>query len=123
MLTGKWNPMNASIQKFNQLVSETLAHGGENDEDWMKRVKVLYKTHVGGVKIDDDDDAFVVSFERGDVDHLKAGQNECLANPVKYMVMGHLDQGHKAIRFRAYGCMPVTELSNQTIKPYASEDT
>ncbi|GKB38014.1 hypothetical protein Tco_0882956 [Tanacetum coccineum] len=26
MLTGKWTPMNASVQKFNQLVSKTLAH-------------------------------------------------------------------------------------------------
>ncbi|GJS41183.1 hypothetical protein Tco_0566226 [Tanacetum coccineum] len=47
MLTGKWTPMNASVQKFNQLVSETLAHSGENDEDWITRVEVLYKTHVG----------------------------------------------------------------------------
>nr|GEV08422.1 glutathione S-transferase T3-like [Tanacetum cinerariifolium] len=47
MLTGKWTPMNASIQKFNQLVAETLAFSGENDEDWITRVKILYKTHVG----------------------------------------------------------------------------
>ncbi|GJS42900.1 hypothetical protein Tco_0567943 [Tanacetum coccineum] len=47
MLTGKWTPMNASVQKFNQLVSETLAHSGENDEDWITRVEILYKTHVG----------------------------------------------------------------------------
>ncbi|GKC57029.1 hypothetical protein Tco_1084627 [Tanacetum coccineum] len=47
MLTEKWTPMNASIQKFNQLVSETLTHSGENDEDWITRVEVLYKTHVG----------------------------------------------------------------------------
>nr|GFC93494.1 hypothetical protein [Tanacetum cinerariifolium] len=40
--------MNAGVQKFNQLVSETLAHSGENDEDWTTRVEVLYKTHVGG---------------------------------------------------------------------------
>nr|GEX14912.1 exonuclease V, chloroplastic [Tanacetum cinerariifolium] len=45
-LTGKWTPMNASIQKFNQLVSETLALSGENDEDWITRVEILYKTHV-----------------------------------------------------------------------------
>ncbi|GJR08014.1 hypothetical protein Tco_0790666 [Tanacetum coccineum] len=31
MLTGKWTPMNASVQKFNQLVSETLAH---NKHKW-----------------------------------------------------------------------------------------
>nr|GEU73637.1 hypothetical protein [Tanacetum cinerariifolium] len=47
MLTGKWTPINASVQKFNQLVSEALAHSGENDEDWITRVKILYKTHVG----------------------------------------------------------------------------
>ncbi|GJR09777.1 hypothetical protein Tco_0792429 [Tanacetum coccineum] len=47
MLTGKWTPMNASIQKFNQLVAETLALSGENDEDWITRVEILYKTHVG----------------------------------------------------------------------------
>ncbi|GJX62137.1 hypothetical protein Tco_0295037 [Tanacetum coccineum] len=39
---------NASIQKFNQLVSETLAHSEENDEDWMTRVEILYKTHTNG---------------------------------------------------------------------------
>ncbi|GJS41472.1 hypothetical protein Tco_0566515 [Tanacetum coccineum] len=47
MLTGKWTPMNASVQKFNQLVSETLAHSGENDHDWITRVEILYKTHTG----------------------------------------------------------------------------
>ncbi|GJT68143.1 hypothetical protein Tco_1019623 [Tanacetum coccineum] len=47
MLTGKWTPLNASVQKFNQLVSKTLAHSGENDEDWMTRVEILYKTHTG----------------------------------------------------------------------------
>ncbi|GKB40901.1 hypothetical protein Tco_0885843 [Tanacetum coccineum] len=47
MLTRKWTPMNASVQKFNQLVSETLAHSGENDEDWITRVEILYKTHTG----------------------------------------------------------------------------
>ncbi|GJT87186.1 hypothetical protein Tco_1068903 [Tanacetum coccineum] len=47
MLTGKWTPMNASVQKFNQLVSETLVHSGENDEDWITRVEILYKTHTG----------------------------------------------------------------------------
>ncbi|GJW74488.1 Myb/SANT-like domain-containing protein [Tanacetum coccineum] len=31
MLTGKWTPMNASVQMFNQLVSETLAH---NKHKW-----------------------------------------------------------------------------------------
>nr|GEW19105.1 hypothetical protein [Tanacetum cinerariifolium] len=47
MLTGKWTSMNASIQKFNQLVAETLALSMENDEDWITRVKILFKTHVG----------------------------------------------------------------------------
>ncbi|GJW93559.1 hypothetical protein Tco_0173231 [Tanacetum coccineum] len=47
MLTGKWTPMNASVQKFNQLVSETLAHSGENDHDWITRVEILYKTLTG----------------------------------------------------------------------------
>ncbi|GKA01412.1 hypothetical protein Tco_0674077 [Tanacetum coccineum] len=47
MLTGKWTPMNASVQKFNQLVSETLAHNRENNEDWITRVEILYKTHMG----------------------------------------------------------------------------
>ncbi|GKE54658.1 hypothetical protein Tco_1489814 [Tanacetum coccineum] len=35
------------MQKFNQLMTETLALSGENDEDWITRVKILYKTHVG----------------------------------------------------------------------------
>ncbi|GJU03542.1 cysteine-rich receptor-like protein kinase [Tanacetum coccineum] len=43
MLTGKWTPMNASIQKFNQLVAEMLALSGENDEDWITMVEILYK--------------------------------------------------------------------------------
>nr|GEX80253.1 kinetochore protein Nuf2-like isoform X1 [Tanacetum cinerariifolium] len=47
MLTGKWTPMNASIQKFNQLVAKMLALSGESDEDWITRVEILYKTHVG----------------------------------------------------------------------------
>nr|GEV21100.1 hypothetical protein [Tanacetum cinerariifolium] len=47
MLTGKWTPMNASIQKFNQLVAKMLALSGENDEDWITRVEILYKTHMG----------------------------------------------------------------------------
>ncbi|GKA66773.1 hypothetical protein Tco_0766581 [Tanacetum coccineum] len=47
MLTGKWTPMNAYVQKFNQLVSETLVHSGENDDDWMSRVEILFKTHTG----------------------------------------------------------------------------
>ncbi|GKD24916.1 hypothetical protein Tco_1231130 [Tanacetum coccineum] len=38
MLTEKWTPMNASVQKFNQLLSETFAHSEENDEDWIPPV-------------------------------------------------------------------------------------
>nr|GEU66567.1 hypothetical protein [Tanacetum cinerariifolium] len=48
MLTEKWTAMNASVQKFNQLVSKTLAHSEENDEDWMTRVEILYKTQTNG---------------------------------------------------------------------------
>ncbi|GJZ98961.1 hypothetical protein Tco_0671512 [Tanacetum coccineum] len=47
MLTEKWTLMNASVQNFNQLVSETLRHSEENDQDWMTRVEILYKTHTG----------------------------------------------------------------------------
>ncbi|GKC67338.1 hypothetical protein Tco_1099936 [Tanacetum coccineum] len=47
MLTEKWNTNECNIQKFNQLVAETLALSGENDEDWITRVEILYKTHVG----------------------------------------------------------------------------
>ncbi|GJV51246.1 hypothetical protein Tco_1446987 [Tanacetum coccineum] len=46
MLTGKWTPMNANVQKFNQLVEETLVHSGENDEDWMTRVEILNRLRV-----------------------------------------------------------------------------
>ncbi|GKD30410.1 hypothetical protein Tco_1241188 [Tanacetum coccineum] len=46
MLTEKWTSMNANVQKFNQLVSETLVHSGENDENWMTRVEILFKTHT-----------------------------------------------------------------------------
>nr|GEZ17622.1 hypothetical protein [Tanacetum cinerariifolium] len=47
MLTEKWTTMNTAIQKFNQLVTKTLVHNGENDEDSMTLVKILYKTHMG----------------------------------------------------------------------------
>ncbi|GKB75256.1 hypothetical protein Tco_0942151 [Tanacetum coccineum] len=47
MLTGMWTPMNANVQKFNQLVGEMLVHSGENNEDWMTRVEILFKTHTG----------------------------------------------------------------------------
>ncbi|GKC19933.1 hypothetical protein Tco_1022083 [Tanacetum coccineum] len=48
MLTGKWTPMNRDVQKFNQLVSKMLALSGENDEDWMTRVEILYNTRTSG---------------------------------------------------------------------------
>ncbi|GKD58338.1 hypothetical protein Tco_1295847, partial [Tanacetum coccineum] len=48
MLTEKWTSMNRDVQKFNQLVSETLSLSGENNEDWMTRVEILYNTHTGG---------------------------------------------------------------------------
>ncbi|GKC67458.1 hypothetical protein Tco_1100056 [Tanacetum coccineum] len=47
MLARRWTPMNANVQKFNQIVGETLVHSGENDDDWMTRVEILFKTHTG----------------------------------------------------------------------------
>ncbi|GJR02693.1 hypothetical protein Tco_0525677 [Tanacetum coccineum] len=47
MLTGKWTPMNREVAKFNLLVLEMRVMSGENDDDWMKRVEILYKTHTG----------------------------------------------------------------------------
>ncbi|GJZ95748.1 hypothetical protein Tco_0668082 [Tanacetum coccineum] len=47
MLMGKWTPMNRDVQKFNSLVQETLVMSGENDEDWLTRVQILFKTHTG----------------------------------------------------------------------------
>ncbi|GJR45288.1 hypothetical protein Tco_1313391 [Tanacetum coccineum] len=46
MLTGKWTPMNREVASFNSLVDETKAVSEENDEDWMMRVEILYKTHT-----------------------------------------------------------------------------
>ncbi|GKD22567.1 hypothetical protein Tco_1224270, partial [Tanacetum coccineum] len=46
MLTGKWTPMNREITKFNSLVLETRVMSGENDENWMTRAEILYKTHM-----------------------------------------------------------------------------
>ncbi|GJS08478.1 hypothetical protein Tco_0365274 [Tanacetum coccineum] len=43
MLTGKWTPMNENVQKFNQLVGETLVHSEENDDDWMTRTSTSGK--------------------------------------------------------------------------------
>nr|GEV40841.1 hypothetical protein [Tanacetum cinerariifolium] len=45
MLTGKWTPMNENVQKFNQIVGETLVLSGENDDDWMTRVEIFFITH------------------------------------------------------------------------------
>ncbi|GJS55571.1 hypothetical protein Tco_0628933 [Tanacetum coccineum] len=47
MLTGKWTPINRDVQKFNSLVLETNVMSGENDDDWMTMVEILYKTHTG----------------------------------------------------------------------------
>ncbi|GKB85341.1 hypothetical protein Tco_0957613 [Tanacetum coccineum] len=47
MLTGKWTPMNTAVLKFNQLVQETAVHSGENDDDHMSRVYMLYDATVG----------------------------------------------------------------------------
>ncbi|GKC61934.1 hypothetical protein Tco_1089532, partial [Tanacetum coccineum] len=46
MLTAKWTPMNREITKFNSLMLETRVMNGENDDDWMTRVEILYKTHT-----------------------------------------------------------------------------
>nr|GEV64055.1 hypothetical protein [Tanacetum cinerariifolium] len=54
MLMGKWTPIYASIQKFNQLVVETLTLSGENDEDWITMMEILYKTHVEPEHFGDD---------------------------------------------------------------------
>ncbi|GJY17174.1 hypothetical protein Tco_0388665 [Tanacetum coccineum] len=39
--------MNLDVQKFNSLGQETLVMRGENDEDWLTRVQILFKTHTG----------------------------------------------------------------------------
>nr|GEY33994.1 reverse transcriptase domain-containing protein [Tanacetum cinerariifolium] len=77
MLTKKWTPMNASVQKFNQLVSETLAHSGEKDEDWITRVEILYKTHVTRWSV------------RRKVEDLKFGMIEKLLHLTKEHIEGH----------------------------------
>ncbi|GJX36298.1 hypothetical protein Tco_0247855 [Tanacetum coccineum] len=48
MLMGKWTPMNTAVLKFNQLVQETAVHSGENDDDHMSRVYMLYDATVEG---------------------------------------------------------------------------
>ncbi|GJT02335.1 hypothetical protein Tco_0823504 [Tanacetum coccineum] len=45
MLTGKWTPMNRDVGKFNSLVNETKAMSGENDENLMTRIEILYRAH------------------------------------------------------------------------------
>ncbi|GJW93118.1 hypothetical protein Tco_0172790 [Tanacetum coccineum] len=45
MLTGKWTPMNREVAKFNALVNETKAMSGENDENLMTRIELLYQAH------------------------------------------------------------------------------
>ncbi|GJW51122.1 hypothetical protein Tco_0092473 [Tanacetum coccineum] len=47
MLTGKWIPMNREVGRFNSLVNETKAQSGENDEDWLTMVEIVYKTAAG----------------------------------------------------------------------------
>ncbi|GJZ36714.1 hypothetical protein Tco_0582905 [Tanacetum coccineum] len=47
MLTENWTLMNRDVQKFNSLVQETLVMSGENYEDWLTRVQILFKTHTG----------------------------------------------------------------------------
>ncbi|GJZ72274.1 hypothetical protein Tco_0636125 [Tanacetum coccineum] len=47
MLMKKWTPMNRDVQKLNSLVQETLVMSGENDEDWLTSVQILFKTHTG----------------------------------------------------------------------------
>ncbi|GJY23138.1 hypothetical protein Tco_0396796 [Tanacetum coccineum] len=42
----KRNPME-SVRRFNSLVNETKALSGENDEDWLSRVEILYKSVAG----------------------------------------------------------------------------
>nr|GEV81350.1 hypothetical protein [Tanacetum cinerariifolium] len=38
--------MNRDVNKFNSFVLETHAMSGENDDDWMAMVEVLYKRHT-----------------------------------------------------------------------------
>ncbi|GJX03104.1 zf-BED domain-containing protein [Tanacetum coccineum] len=51
MLTGKWTPINREIGRFNSLVNETRVMSGENDDDWMTRIEILYKTVAGQRKV------------------------------------------------------------------------
>ncbi|GKE91198.1 hypothetical protein Tco_1572293, partial [Tanacetum coccineum] len=45
LLTGKWTPMNREVGKFNLLVNETKAMSGENDDNLMTRIEILYRAH------------------------------------------------------------------------------
>ncbi|GJZ82993.1 hypothetical protein Tco_0648166 [Tanacetum coccineum] len=47
MLTGKQTLLNREAGRFNLLVNETKALSGENDEDWLTRVKIVYKCVTG----------------------------------------------------------------------------
>nr|GEV53298.1 hypothetical protein [Tanacetum cinerariifolium] len=40
--------MNREIERFNSLVNETKALSGENDEDWLTMVEIVYKTVAEG---------------------------------------------------------------------------
>ncbi|GKB92029.1 hypothetical protein Tco_0964301 [Tanacetum coccineum] len=46
MLTGKWTQMNREVEMFNSLVYEMNVMSRDND-DWMTRVEILYKTVAG----------------------------------------------------------------------------
>ncbi|GKB49780.1 hypothetical protein Tco_0900533 [Tanacetum coccineum] len=45
MLTGKWTLMNREVGKFSSLVNETKAMSGENDDNLMARIEILYRAH------------------------------------------------------------------------------
>ncbi|GKE97627.1 hypothetical protein Tco_0020978, partial [Tanacetum coccineum] len=46
MLTGKWTLIYREVARFNSMVDETKAMSGENDDDSMTRVEILYKTYT-----------------------------------------------------------------------------
>ncbi|GKA06183.1 hypothetical protein Tco_0685407, partial [Tanacetum coccineum] len=47
MLTGKWTPMNQDVGRFNSLVNETMVMSEGNNDDWMTKVEILYKSVTG----------------------------------------------------------------------------
>ncbi|GJW78704.1 hypothetical protein Tco_0140386 [Tanacetum coccineum] len=47
MLTGKWTPMNQDVRRFNSLVNETMVMSEGNNDDWMTKVEILYKSVTG----------------------------------------------------------------------------